>query len=144
MVPMLTCGLTRFHVHRPATRCQEERASRGHVIRAMAARLRWYVNSSCKEKKTTVKSRQRSRDSCLAMDALARVQVCAARVGAPVHHTKHVFLAALQDFVDDDLLSCFLWAAGENAVAQPGWESPSVNPLKGIPLPPAMPPLPPA
>ena len=25
----------------------------------------------------------------------------------------------------------FLWAAGENAVAQPGWESPSVNPLKG-------------
>ncbi|EOD10745.1 hypothetical protein EMIHUDRAFT_452653 [Emiliania huxleyi CCMP1516] len=48
-----------------------------------------------------------------------------------------------KDFVDDDLLSCFLWAAGENAVAQPGWESPSVNPLKGIPLPPAMPPLPP-
>eukprot|EP00965_Chrysotila_dentata_P071705 2368777-Pleurochrysis_carterae.AAC.1 len=43
-----------------------------------------------------------------------------------------------------DLLSCFLWAAGENAVAQPGWESPSVNPLKGIPLPPDMPPLPPA
>ena len=35
------------------------------------------------------------------------------------------------DVVDDDLLSCFLWAAGENAVAQPGWESPSVNPLKG-------------
>jgi len=29
-------------------------------------------------------------------------------------------------------------------VAQPGWESPSVNPLKGIPLPPSMPPLPPA
>lgn len=46
--------------------------------------------------------------------------------------------------MDDDLLSCFLWAAGENAVAQPGWESPSVNPLKGIPLPPSMPPLPPA
>ena len=35
-------------------------------------------------------------------------------------------------------------AAGENAVAQPGWESPSVVPLKGIPLPPNMPPLPPA
>lgn len=52
-------------------------------------------------------------------------------------------LSKVQDFVDDDLLSCFLWAAGENAVAQPGWESPSVNPLKGIPLPPAMPPLPP-
>ena len=29
-------------------------------------------------------------------------------------------------------------------MAQPGWESPSVNPLKGIPLPPSMPPLPPA
>jgi len=55
-----------------------------------------------------------------------------------------IYLGAPQDFVDDDLLSCFLWAAGENAVAQPGWESPSVNPLKGIPLPPAMPPLPPA
>ena len=51
-------------------------------------------------------------------------------------------LNKVNDFVDDDLLSCFLWAAGENAVAQPGWESPSVNPLKGIPLPPAMPPLP--
>ena len=46
-------------------------------------------------------------------------------------------LNKVNDFVDDDLLSCFLWAAGENAVAQPGWESPSVNPLKGIPLPPA-------
>ena len=45
---------------------------------------------------------------------------------------------------DDDLLSCFLWAAGENAIATPSWESPSVNPLKGIPLPPSMPPLPPA
>ena len=53
-------------------------------------------------------------------------------------------LEKVNDFVDDDLLSCFLWAAGENAVAQPGWESPSVNPLKGIPLPPLMPPLPPA
>mmetsp|Transcript_76507 Transcript_76507/g.127515 ORF Transcript_76507/g.127515 Transcript_76507/m.127515 type:complete len:466 (+) Transcript_76507:67-1464(+) len=53
-------------------------------------------------------------------------------------------LQRVADFVDDDLLSCFLWAAGENAVAQPGWESPSVNPLKGIPLPPSMPPLPPA
>jgi len=51
-------------------------------------------------------------------------------------------LAAVNDFVDDDLLSCFMWAAGENAVAQPGWESPSQKPLKGIPLPPAMPPLP--
>ena len=51
-------------------------------------------------------------------------------------------LAAVNDFVDDDLLSCFMWAAGENAVAQPGWESPSSKPLKGIPLPPAMPPLP--
>ena len=38
-------------------------------------------------------------------------------------------LRKVNDFVDDDLLSCFLWAAGENAVAQPGWESPSVNPL---------------
>ena len=53
-------------------------------------------------------------------------------------------LEKVNDFVDDDLLSCFLWAAGENAVAQPGWESPSVNPLKGIPLPPLMPSLPPA
>ena len=53
-------------------------------------------------------------------------------------------LRKVNDFVDDDLLSCFLWAAGENAVAQPGWESPSVHPLKGIPLPPNMPPLPPA
>ena len=53
-------------------------------------------------------------------------------------------LNGVHDFVDDDLLSCFLWAAGENAVAQPGWESPSVIPLKGIPLPPAMAPLPPA
>jgi len=52
-------------------------------------------------------------------------------------------LRRVNDFVDDDLLSCFLWAAGENAVATPGWESPSVNPLKGIPLPPSMPPLPP-
>lgn len=41
-------------------------------------------------------------------------------------------LKKVNDFVDDDLLSCFLWAAGENAVATPGWESPSVNPLKGI------------
>ena len=49
-------------------------------------------------------------------------------------------LNKVNDFVDDDLLSCFLWAAGENAVAQPGWESPSATPLKGIPLPPAMPP----
>ena len=48
-------------------------------------------------------------------------------------------LRKVHDFVDDDLLSCFLWAAGENAVAQPGWESPSVTPLKGIPLPPDMP-----
>ena len=31
--------------------------------------------------------------------------------------------------MDDDLLSCFLWAAGENAVAQPGWESPSMIPV---------------
>lgn len=53
-------------------------------------------------------------------------------------------LRKVTDFVDDDLLSCFLWAAGENAVAQPGWESPSVTPLKGIPLPPNMPLLPPA
>ena len=53
-------------------------------------------------------------------------------------------LRKVNDFVDDDLLSCFLWAAGENAVAQPGWESPSVTPLKGIPLPPNMPPLPPS
>jgi len=53
-------------------------------------------------------------------------------------------LRKVNDFVDDDLLSCFLWAAGENAVAQPGWESPSVTPLKGIPLPPNMPLLPPA
>ena len=51
-------------------------------------------------------------------------------------------LSRVNDFVDDDLLSCFMWAAGENAVAQPGWESPSQKPLKGIPLPPAMPPLP--
>ena len=51
-------------------------------------------------------------------------------------------LNKVNDFVDDDLLSCFMWAAGENAVAQPGWESPSQKPLKGIPLPPAMPPLP--
>ena len=51
-------------------------------------------------------------------------------------------LRKVNDFVDDDLLSCFLWAAGENAVAQPGWESPSVNPLAGIPLPPTMLPLP--
>eukprot|EP00322_Chrysochromulina_rotalis_P015501 CAMPEP_0115877844 /NCGR_PEP_ID=MMETSP0287-20121206/26444_1 /TAXON_ID=412157 /ORGANISM="Chrysochromulina rotalis, Strain UIO044" /LENGTH=225 /DNA_ID=CAMNT_0003333395 /DNA_START=34 /DNA_END=708 /DNA_ORIENTATION=+ len=51
-------------------------------------------------------------------------------------------LQNVQSFVDDDLLSCFLWAAGENAVAQPGWESPSVTPLQGIPLPPNMPPLP--
>ena len=50
-------------------------------------------------------------------------------------------LSRVNDFVDDDLLSCFMWAAGENAVAQPGWESPSQKPLKGIPLPPAMPPL---
>ena len=48
-------------------------------------------------------------------------------------------LRKVHDFVDDDLLSCFLWAAGENAVAQPGWESPSVTPLQGIPLPPDMP-----
>ena len=27
-------------------------------------------------------------------------------------------LNKVNDFVDDDLLSCFLWAAGENAVAQ--------------------------
>jgi len=47
-------------------------------------------------------------------------------------------LANVASFVDDDLLSCFLWAAGENAVAQPGWESPSVTPLRGIPLPPKM------
>ena len=53
-------------------------------------------------------------------------------------------LRKVNDFVDDDLLSCFLWAAGENAIATPSWESPSVNPLKGIPLPPSMPPLPPA
>ena len=70
-------------------------------------------------------------------------------------------LRKVNDFVDDDLLSCFLCAqphashrsavshtshcatetrkcllivltgaAGENAVAQPGWESPAVNPLK--------------
>ena len=51
-------------------------------------------------------------------------------------------LSRVNDFVDDDLLSCFMWAAGENAVAQPGWESPSSKPLKGIPLPPEMPPLP--
>ena len=51
-------------------------------------------------------------------------------------------LNKVHDFVDDDLLSCFLWAAGENAITQPGWESPSQNPLKGIPLPPSMPPLP--
>ncbi len=51
-------------------------------------------------------------------------------------------LKKVGEFVDDDLLSCFLWAAGENAVAQPGWESPSINPLKGIPLPPMMPELP--
>ena len=31
-------------------------------------------------------------------------------------------LRKVNDFVDDDLLSCFLWAAGENAVATPGWE----------------------
>ena len=47
-------------------------------------------------------------------------------------------MANVASFVDDDLLSCFLWAAGENAVAQPGWESPSVTPLRGIPLPPEM------
>ena len=29
-------------------------------------------------------------------------------------------LRKVNDFVDDDLLSCFLWAAGENAVATPG------------------------
>ena len=37
-------------------------------------------------------------------------------------------LSKVNDFVDDDLLSCFLWAAGENAVAQPGFQSPSTNP----------------
>ena len=26
-------------------------------------------------------------------------------------------LSRVNDFVDDDLLSCFMWAAGENAVA---------------------------
>ena len=36
-------------------------------------------------------------------------------------------LRKVNDFVDDDLLSCFLWAAGENAIATPSWESPSVK-----------------
>lgn len=67
-----------------------------------------------------------------------------AAVGAARMNVDELTLKKVNDFVDDDLLSCFLWAAGENAVAQPGWESPSVHPLKGIPLPPNMPPLPPS
>ena len=65
-------------------------------------------------------------------------------MGSTSSELNELTLRKVNDFVDDDLLSCFLWAAGENAVATPGWESPSVNPLKGIPLPPSMPPLPPA
>ncbi|KAG8469573.1 hypothetical protein KFE25_006028 [Diacronema lutheri] len=33
-------------------------------------------------------------------------------------------LVKVKEHVDDDLLSCFLWAAGENAMNQSGWESP--------------------
>lgn len=36
----------------------------------------------------------------------------------------------VKEFVDDDLLSCFLWAAGENAIAQPDWRSPFSQPHK--------------
>ena len=41
-------------------------------------------------------------------------------------------LNKVNDFVDDDLLSCFLWAAGENAVAQPGWERAARSTLSAL------------
>lgn len=53
-------------------------------------------------------------------------------------------IVKVREFVDDDLLSCFLWAAGENAIAQAEWKSPfsmpRAPPMESVPslaLPPA-------